>query len=364
LFLKQSKSLKDPATIKGMIEKLKEKEKNQGASEQSAAETAPAPRTQTPPPQQGNPRDENLDSAQTTPPASTDVRPVIGTPAETKAPEPEPIPPLPAEFAELIRQSELSGGEMHKRLLDYTYTLKKTRRVLDERGKPSQSQEQVFEAYPIQGEHVLIRRSANGEPSRTLAEDRNRAIQQLKAAESAQSSEAASTRGKDIGYVSAGVSGSYNGKLGYVSINVTAFLQNSVFFMPEVENIAERPTVVLNFRPRVGAAVPGNYAYVTKLMGKIWIDQIDQVVTRIEAWPVSAFDLISSMATDKEAVMTYQQERQSNGSWFPTLIRMNARGRADLFNGLNWDVVFEFNDYQRFGTNASEQINTPGIKNP
>ena len=78
---------------------------------------------------------------------------------------------------------------------------------------------------------------------------------------------------------------------------------------------------------------------------------------------VSAFDLIASTATDHEAALIYQQDRQSNGLWFPTLIRVNARGHTDLFNGLNWDVVFEFSGYQRFNTSASEKINTPTIKN-
>ncbi|HZS05118.1 MAG TPA: hypothetical protein VFD58_09815 [Blastocatellia bacterium] len=40
---------------------------------------------------------------------------------------------------------------------------------------------------------------------------------------------------------------------------------------------------------------------------------------------------------------------------------MNAGGRSDLFDGLNWDVIFEFSNYQRFDTNAGEMIlNSPG----
>src|SRR5262249_18973103 len=153
-------------------------------------------------------------------------------PAEAKVPEPEPVPPLPAEFADLMRQSAVTGADMHKQLKDYTYILKKTRRTLDERGQPMRSQEQVFEAYPVKGEHVLIRLSADGVPSRTLAEDRKRAVQQLQAAEARLVNETASVTGEpgDVkeadGYLSAGVSGVYNGKTGYVSINIAAFFQH------------------------------------------------------------------------------------------------------------------------------------------
>ncbi len=43
---------------------------------------------------------------------------------------------------------------------------------------------------------------------------------------------------------------------------------------------------------------------------------------------------------------------------------MNAGGRAELFDGLNWDVVFEFSNYQRFDTSASDAIINPPNKNP
>jgi hypothetical protein len=111
-------------------------------------------------------------------------------------------------------------------------------------------------------------------------------------------------------------------------------------------------------------AVSNGHSYVTKLVGKIWIDKTDRVVTRVEAWPMSAFDLISSTATNNEAALIYLQERQPDGMWFPALIRANARGRKDLFNGLNWDVLFEFSNYRRFNTTSSEKINVPQTKSP
>ena len=365
LYLKQSKNIKDQAQIKAMIEKLKEKEKTPGALPMTSVIPTPPGRQPTSPeaPVASGSDASPIPTTTSSAPVETNAAPPT---AETKLPEPEPVPPLPPEFAELIRRSALEGGAMHKRLLDYTYTLKKTRRVLDDRGNPMQSQEQVFEAYPVRGEHVLIRLSADGAPSRTLAEDRKRAVQQLEDAELRRTSEKLSEKAPDgntEGYISAGVSGIYNGKAGYVSINVSAFLQHCEFFSPVIENISQRPTVVLSFRPRAGSSVPNNYSYVYKLVGKIWIDQADQVVTRVEAWPVSAFDLISSTATKNEATLIYQQNREPNGLWVPTLIRANARGRADIFNGLNWDVVFEFDNYQQFNTSASEKINSPPVKN-
>jgi tetratricopeptide (TPR) repeat protein len=368
LYLKRSKNLKDPAQIKAMIEKLKEKEKGRGAQEQLPIDPNPATPASQPAPVESTAATDN--AADATKPSSTGAQTEsheTESRHEPEIPKPEPVPPLPDEFAALISQSAVVGGTMHKQLLDYTYTLKKIRRVLDERGNPGASEEQVFEAYPVRGEHILIRLSTDGVSSRSLAEDRKQAVRQLEDAESRRGDEILSGKdnaGEPDGYISAGISGVYNGKVGQVSINISAFLQNCEFFDPRIEDVSQRPTAVLSFRPRAGVAVSNGLSYVTKLVGKIWIDKTDRVVTRVEAWPMSAFDLISSTATNNEAALIYLQERQPDGLWFPALIRANARGRKDLFNGLNWDVLFEFSNYQRFNTTSSEKINVPQTKSP
>lgn len=375
LFLKESKNVKEPAQIKAMIEKLKEKENAKPAmvsasSISSSAAAASGPAIQT----------ETLSDAQNQPPTSTatplkteEAAPLPanaeGTPptAENSALLINPVQPLPPEAAELLQQSSVMGGTTHRQLLDYTYILKKTRRTLDERGNPSGTEEQMFEAYPIRGEHVLIRLSTNGIPSRTLAEDRKRAVKQLEEAERRGTSpDSEREKVENLEYVSAGVSGIYGGNPGYVSINLSAFLRACEFFSPRTEKIAEREMLVLSFRRRAGVTLPINQSYISKLVGTIWIDQADKIVTRLEAWPATqaAFDFLQSTAPRDDAALIYQQQRQSNGLWFPTLIHMNAGGRKELFNGLNWDVLFEFSGYHRFNTDSTEQILNPANKKP
>jgi tetratricopeptide (TPR) repeat protein len=364
-FLRQAKDVVDSAQIKTMIEKLKEKEKNPPAVQSgpsdpapstqdatSGAETAAAPPAPIVADARSNVKDESA------PPANA---PAVVAPPERAATPPPPVPPLSPEMQELLKQSAAAGGARYQELLSYTYQLKKTRRVLDELGKSANVQEQVFEAYPVRGEHVLIRLSTDGIPSKTLGDERKRAARSLEEAEAHQQAadgEASTTND----YVSAGVSGMYQGKSGYVSISISALMSFCELYAPRTETIADRPTIAFSFRPRFGAAVPLKYSYLTKLVGTIWIDQADQTVTRVEGWPDSAFDLVSSTATGSEAVLIYRQERQPSGAWFPSTIRLNARGRADLFNGLNWDVVFEFSNYQRFDTNATEKLNSPPPK--
>jgi tetratricopeptide (TPR) repeat protein len=381
LFLREAKNVKEPAQIKAMIEKLKEKEKSRPVQPRIAG----APLSTAPNPPSGDQAQTSSDSQsqalnQHSSPASTIAPTPDGSVEPGKAPKPNepigpssennalllnPIQPLPPEISDILQQSRTNGGAMHKQLLDYTYTLKKTRRVLDERGNPENIEEQVFEAYPIRGEHVLIRLSTNGIPSATLVDDRKRAVKQLEEAERRFSQPATGAAGNEGAgqaetpdYISAGVSGVYGRKSGYVSINVSAFLRACEFFSPREEKVADRGTLAVNFRRRAGANLPSNQSYISKLVGTVWIDRADQVITRLEAWPAAqaAFDLLQSTAPRDDAALIYQQRRQDNGLWFPTMIRMNAGGRAELFDGLNWDVVFEFSNYQRFNTSANDPI--------
>lgn len=368
LFLKEAKNVKDPTQIKAMIANLKEKEKAQIA--QPATLAGPTVTTDNPPAPTtsiinasgngGAVAHEAIEPAvnRTT---ADEANPVAATLA--------PVPPLTPEYIELLHQTEANGTVLHKRMLDYTYKLKKTHRVLNASGNSTYTQEQVFEAYPIHGEHVLITLSKNGIPSRTVADERKRAAKQLEEAEQQRASGKAVEKTADNeadGYVSAGVTGVYSGKTGYVSINVAMILRSCEFFSPRTEKIGDREMVVLNYRYRVGTKLAANHSYIAGLVGTVWIDSSDKVLTRLEGWPNSAaaFDLVQSTAPRDEAALIYQQVRQPDGTWVPSLIRMNAGGRVDLFDGLNWDVVFEFGNYQQFNTKADEvKIKSP-VKTP
>lgn len=360
LFLKEAKNVKEPSQIKAMIASLKEKEKAKAAQEtvnSSPAMTTDAALT----PAEVTPSKESSETTANAPTTEPKPKPAASTLA--------PVPPLPPEYLELLQVTDANGIALHKRILDYTYKLKKIHRVLNASGNSVHSEEQIFEAYPIHGEHVLITLSRNGVQSRTISDERKRAAKLLGEAELKRHSDKPEDKPSGLepdGYVSAGVTGVYAGKTGYVSINVSTILRSCEFFSPRIEKIGDRNMVVLNYRYRSGSKLAANHAYIVGLVGTIWIDQSDKVLTRLEGWPSSAaaFDLVQSTAPRDEAALVYQQVRQPDGIWVPSLIRMNAGGRTDLFDGLNWDVTFEFSNYQHFNTQADDaKIKNP-VKNP
>jgi hypothetical protein len=272
------------------------------------------------------------------------------------------------DIAELVRQVENNGAAMHKRMREYTYLLKKTRRILNEQGKASSVYVQGFEAYPVRGEHVLIQLTRNGLPLAPweVEAERKRAGERLEKFEQEENHSEAGNKQRAEGYVAAGVYGRAQGRPVALSVDLAAFLHWSEFYSPQFERVGDRGMIVLRFRPRPGVNLPRNKSFVAKLVGTVWIDSADKVIARFEGWPAPEFVKRdeAQAASQPEARLIYRQVKLPDGMWFPNLIRVNSAGDGSLFDGLNWDVLFEFSEYKHFTTTVEEiKIQDPKKQN-
>lgn len=278
--------------------------------------------------------------------------------AEDK-PEADGIEQLDIE--ELARAGVKNGAKMYKELLNYTYNLKKTRRTLNELGKETDKDVGIFEAYPVKGEHVLITLMRNGKslPYREMEVARRIAGRELEIAareEEKQKERGAGAAKEPENYFSAGIMGKYRGRNGHISINPADFLTLCELTSPSLKKVNDRDVVVLKFQPRRDAKFPYPNSYIAKLTGEVWIDLHDKALIRIEGWPSQEVPEGNKTprVMPKEPVLIYEQKRLADGNWVPIFIRMNAEGDESLFNGLNWDVQFEFSDYKRFNTGVGD----------
>ena len=265
------------------------------------------------------------------------------------------------DIADLARAGIKNSAKMYKELLNYTYNLKKTRRTLNEEGKETEKDMGVFEAYPVKGEHVLITLVRNGKalPFREMEAARRNAGRELESA--AREEEKQKERGEAAEkapetYFSAGIIGKYRGKNGHISINPVDFLTLCELTSPSLKKMNDRDVVVLKFQARRDAKFPYAKSYIAKLTGEVWIDLHDKALIRIEGWPSQ--EVLEGnpkpRLMPKEPVLIYEQKRLQDGNWVPLFIRMNAEGDETLFNGLNWDVQLEFNEYKRFNTGVGD----------
>jgi hypothetical protein len=269
---------------------------------------------------------------------------------------------LPAESqpfapAKIITEVDKSGGILHRRIKDYTYTLKKTLRLLNEQAKVEHEEVREFEAYPVRGEHVLIQVSQNGKPLLFLqiAEQRKRAGENLEKAEKEEQKTGPDGAAADSdGYMAAAVYGNFKKKLTYISIAPSTFLRSCLFSSPRTERIGEREVIVLNFQARPNLFLPAYQAYIARLRGTVWIDAQDKILTRLVGWSAARFPESTPAPSEADANVIYQQTRLPNGVWFPSLIRVNAASDPLVFGGVNIDVLFEFNDYKNFKIESEE----------
>lgn len=268
--------------------------------------------------------------------------------------------PIELSIQTLLHDVEKSGVDMYPKLGDYTYSLRKVRRTLTPKGKIKSEDYQDFEAYPVKGRHALIQLSENGSQLAIGRIDLNRrsATETLIKNESERVQPAGAAEATlNTGYWSASVDGAVQRKgqpRRIISINLDpeSFFQFCEFSSPRSLLLDGRETIVLDFKPRADARVEPDKDWIRKLKGTIWIDAVEKTLVRIEGQNATAPAASTETALPN---FVYQQQRLAAGVWGPSLIRINAGGDEDLFNGLNWDAWFEFTKYKRFDTQDMNQ---------
>ena len=256
---------------------------------------------------------------------------------------------------ELLADVTRNGEKMYRRLLNYTYSLKATKRKLMRGGWIEKEEEQVSEAYPVHTHHELVLMVSNGKkvPDWLIQQQRTEAGRVLEQDQN-QAQTPEEPAAKVSSYVTAGASGFENGKVGNLGFDPTMLIRHGEFSAPRYEKLGELLTIALDFELRQNAELPEKFAWLKNLHGTMWIDDKEKIIVRIEASPLDKAAK-NSGAKPGKSVLFYEQQKIAMGIWGPRIIRMNSGGKAAVFNGLNWDVMFEFNAFQKFNTTAEDE---------
>ena len=264
------------------------------------------------------------------------------------------IAPAKLAVTELLEQTRASGERMYEQIGQYTYSLRKVRRTLNGKGQIRQEEFQDFEAYPVNGRHALIKFSENGSRLAVQLVELNRrvATDLLVQSTSDESVQASTGKTGQIGYWGASLDGLSQRRgekrhLQSLTIDPEIFFEACEFSDPRTAMLEGRETIVVNFKPRSGVALPKDRQWIHRLSGTMWIDMADKSLVRIEGQ--------KSPGESATINFVYQQQLLAPGIWAPSLIRLNSGGDETLFDGLNWDAWFEFTQFKRFDTSQIEQ---------
>jgi len=283
--------------------------------------------------------------------------------------------PIELSPQDLLQEVQKSGSQIYNRLGDYTYSLRKVRRVLNAKGKIKSEDFQDYEAYPVKGKHALIQFAENGSRLAVTQIDINRkhatdellkSEQETRNPESTESANAEPEKRLNVGYWSASLEGAIQKRgqprqLSFITIDPEGIFQACEFSSPRIVLLENRETIVMDFRPRPGIKPGQDQEWIQRLTGTVWIDAAEHSLVRIEGQRLSVAK--EEESADVPLNFIYQQQRLAAGIWAPSLIRINSAGDENLFRGLNWDAWFEFTNFKRFDASESDiKLNTPTDK--
>ncbi|HEY8460618.1 MAG TPA: hypothetical protein VIM99_09575, partial [Blastocatellia bacterium] len=201
--------------------------------------------------------------------------------------------------------------------------------------------------------------SEDGAPvsPKRLEKERRQAAKEIEAAERENAGGAPPIGAEK--YVTAGIGVSQTGD--GVWIGVSQFLRQCRFGAPRYSRLYDRDMIALEFHSCSGGAGDPRERYLAGMTGIVLIDARDKVVARLQAWPrMSTPESERSLSSTDAETIVYEQMRLPDGLWVPKRIRLNAIGRAALFNGTDKDMTFEFSHYQRFAIEVKDfQQTTP-----
>ena len=271
----------------------------------------------------------------------------------------EPRAPAGVDVAALVSEARKNGEAMSRRVFEYSWTTQTRVRRLNKRGRVVQESWQGHEAYPLPGRSFVVQKlvSENGRPlaPARAAKEQRRVNAELAQAELAAAvfADSLSTTQEITGCPAFGVWTALSEPGGKTaSFGVSDFLCFAEFAAPRVEQRGGRDVVVLAFRPREGFAPPSpEKAAFAKLVGLLWIDAADKVVSRVEAWLAEDPRAADPRAlAPSDAALVFEDVRLPSGMWARGLRYVNTTRNPAAFNGLNVEWRQEFADYRRYYT--------------
>ncbi len=262
------------------------------------------------------------------------------------------------DIAKLIRAAQLNGEANSKKVFDYSW---KSKTLIEEfkRSRLLKKVEQEHEVYPSRGITFVVQKlvAENGAPlpSKRAAKEQKRVDAELIHAELAASlrAEGETVAAKRTGCPTFGIWTVLDGAGGKpASLGVSDFLCFGKFSSPRIERKEGRETVVLLFRPRENlSSLAKDKTPFSKLVGVIWIDLNDKIVSRIEAWTMDK----PGPFTERELhatppALVFDDMRLPDGTWVRRSLAINTRSDPRAFNNLNLECKQEFSGYVRYYT--------------
>ncbi|MCA1631307.1 MAG: hypothetical protein LC785_16390 [Acidobacteria bacterium] len=235
---------------------------------------------------------------------------------------------------------------------DFTYTVKETERELNERGETTKETSKAWDIFLTpggQGIGKLVEENGQPLPPAEAAKQEKRVADFLAAHENDKPAPA-----KKGG-------GGFRINLGDYGFGLDDLLRACDFVSPRRETFNGRESVVFDYRARADFQPKSkNDEILKKIVGLIWIDEKEKVVSRIEARLTDDIKLGGGLFKINGAGFVFERARLPDGYWVPNFYHWNANGKGFFFMKKSVYEVTEWKNFKRFKAESGEvKINTP-----
>lgn len=156
-------------------------------------------------------------------------------------------------------------------------------------------------------------------------------------------------------------------------VRPTDFFEGHEFYAPRRVVFEGRRAILLNFRPRADYAYNAGVArdaegfkefsrVLAGLGGRVWIDEADRVVAKLEAVPAAELSGRAAAGDGpvSDAPLGFRFVRLREGVWVPSLFWFDSRGREAFFWKTAARRAVEYTDFKRFRTSVEgEKLDPP-----
>ena len=261
------------------------------------------------------------------------------------------------DVAALLREVGKNQDEIEKRVSEYAFKQTETDREINNKGELKKQTVKTYEVYPLPNrESVQKLISENGiplSPERAAKEER-RVMEELEKAEREKEEDEKKAERRRA---------EREKKSKEEGTEISPFLRVCEFVSPRREMLADRDTIVFDFRPRPGFR-PKNReeSLVAKLIGVVWIDPVDKQVIRLEARLAEGFKMAGGLLVSLKpgAALVIEQTRMDQGVWLPRFAQVNLSVKVLLFGGGDYNKTIEWSEYKHFSGDVKDyKIDAP-----
>ncbi len=145
-----------------------------------------------------------------------------------------------------------------------------------------------------------------------------------------------------------------------VMIDIIKILETAKLSNLQRSENGGRKIVSMDFHPNPEAKFETPLSYLSKIEGRIWIDEADKRIMRIEGFPVGMFEVNKDKPGEArlpETVFLFAQTRVAEGFWFPQTVVVDFTKNPEIFETVR--VEFSFDKYRKSSTEVRSSAVEP-----